>query len=307
MNPFCRILSRYSFGPAIISSPQPVPISSFDHLVHQLRDPREYVPSVSGRLDERESVRQSRHPHLFQLPNRPSVALILPYRAQRGRRSLQVNISCAFLMHRDLEQVGDRTHNVGVRAVREDRLDPLVQVLVTYDTVISFCGSMKERMHSRQGDDFGVLVTDIRQNMVEDFRFDVIDLCGSQNGTDERSREEGRGWIANSQQRKGHPREVPPFGGFMFLGRFRVRVCVLEKYPESLVRGGKRDQGQEIAQGIVINRIVGWHLPFAAFAPGRNFQQRTESSACRFLQILVSHPFEQDGGQREREARVERK
>ena len=90
-------------------------------------------------------------------------------------------------MHRDLEQVGDRTHNVGMRAVREDRLDPLMQVLVTIDTVISFCGSTKERMHSRQGDDFGVLVTDIRQNMVEDFRFDVIDLCGSQNGTDERS------------------------------------------------------------------------------------------------------------------------
>ena len=33
--------------------------SSLDHLVHQLCDPREYVPSVSGRLDERESVRQS--------------------------------------------------------------------------------------------------------------------------------------------------------------------------------------------------------------------------------------------------------
>jgi len=101
-------------------------------------------------------------------------------------------------MHRDLEHVGNRVHNVRMRAVCEDVFDPLVQVLVATDVMISLCRFTKERMHSRQGDDFGVLVTDVRQNTVENFRFDIIDLCGSKNGTDERSREEGRGGIANS-------------------------------------------------------------------------------------------------------------
>ena len=119
-------------------------ILSFDHLVHQLRDPREYVPSVSGRLNERESVRQSRHPHFFQLPDRPSVVLVLAYCAQRRRRSLQVNVSGAFLVHRDFEQVGHRTNNVGMRAVREDGLDSLVQVLVTINAAISLGEIAKE-------------------------------------------------------------------------------------------------------------------------------------------------------------------
>ena len=33
-------------------------------------------------------------------------------------------------MHRDLEHVGDRIHDIRMRAVREDVLDPLMQVFV---------------------------------------------------------------------------------------------------------------------------------------------------------------------------------
>ena len=93
-----------------------------------------------------------------------------------------------------------------------------------------------------------MLVTDIRQNVVEYFRFNIINLRGSENGADECSREEGSSGVGNSQQRERHSRKIPPFGGPMFLGRFRIRVCVLEEYPETLVCGGKRDQGQKIAQ-----------------------------------------------------------
>jgi hypothetical protein len=91
------------------------------------------------------------------------------------------------------------------------------------------------------------------------------------------------------------------------LGCFRVRVCVLEQFLEPFACGGERDQGQEITQGIVIDGVVGGISSFTAFAFSRDPQQRTESAACRFLQTLVPHPLEQDGGQREREARVERK
>lgn len=65
-------------------------------------------------------------------------------------------------------------------AIREDVLDSLVQVFVA-EAIVRCSGFTKERIHLRQGDDFGVLVTDIRQNPVENFRFDVIDLRGSEN------------------------------------------------------------------------------------------------------------------------------
>ena len=53
-----------------------------------------------------------------------------------------------------------------------------------------------ERIHLRQRDNFRILVTDVRQNAVGDFCFGIIDLTGSEYGTDERDREEGRGGIA---------------------------------------------------------------------------------------------------------------
>lgn len=40
-------------------------------------------------------------------------------------------------MHRDLEQVGNRIHDVGMRAVRENVLYPLVQVLIAGDVSVS--------------------------------------------------------------------------------------------------------------------------------------------------------------------------
>ena len=41
-------------------------------------------------------------------------------------------------MHRDLEQVGNRIHNIRMRAVREDVLYPFVQILVPVSGAISF-------------------------------------------------------------------------------------------------------------------------------------------------------------------------
>jgi len=73
-----------AFAPQFLSSPTQF-APSFDHLVHQLRDPHEYVPPVPGWLYERKGVRQSRHPHIFELSDRPSVVLILAHRAQRRR------------------------------------------------------------------------------------------------------------------------------------------------------------------------------------------------------------------------------
>lgn len=127
-------------------------------------------------------------------------------------------------------------------AVREDVLDPLVQVLVTVNTMVNLCAFTKERMHLRQGDDLRVLVTNIRQNAVEKFRFDVINLGCGEYGADERGRKEGRSGIANSQKAKGHLRE----NGYRFLGRIRGRVCVLEELLEIFGCGGEWDQPQEV-------------------------------------------------------------
>jgi len=120
-------------------------------------------------------------------------------------------------MHSDLEHVGNRVHNVRMCAIREDILDSLVQVLVSVGTTVNLCAFTKEIFYLRQSDDFRILVTNIRQNAIENFRFNVIDLRGGENGADEGGREEGCGRVGYSQQRKGGLREVPPFSGFWFL------------------------------------------------------------------------------------------
>jgi len=97
-----------------------------------------------------------------------------------------MNVPCVFLVHCDLEHVGNRVHDVRMRAVREDVLDSFVQVLVAIQTTISPRAVTKERIYLRQGDDFRIFVPDVRQNTVENFRFDIIDLRGSEHGTDER-------------------------------------------------------------------------------------------------------------------------
>ena len=47
-------------------------------------------------------------------------------------------------MHRDLEHVRNRIHYIRMRAVREDVLDPLVQVFVTDGIVVSCCELTKD-------------------------------------------------------------------------------------------------------------------------------------------------------------------
>lgn len=160
-------------------------------------------------------------------------------------------------MHRDLEHVGNRIHNIRMRAVREDVLDPLVKVFITVGIAISLCRLTRDRMHLRQRDDFRIFVTNMRQDAVEDLRFDIINLRGSENGTDECSRKEGSGRVANPQQSEGDLREVPPLSRPGFPRRVRIRIGILEEFLESLRCGGERDQGQEIAQGIVVDRIIG--------------------------------------------------
>ena len=72
------------------------------------------------------------------------MTVFLAYCAQRRRRFPHVDVSCAFLMHRDLEHVGNRIHYIRMRAVREDVLDPLVQVFVTDGIVVSCCELTKD-------------------------------------------------------------------------------------------------------------------------------------------------------------------